>query len=288
MSSVWNNERPGTIALTSFLRTKRARLQPQDVGLSAFGRRRTQGLRREEVAQLAGISTTLYTWLEQGRRVAVSLDALERVARALRLTEFESKHLISLVKTSQTAASESWSLTIDPAVQRVVESITVGPAIVLDVAWNVLAWNRLKSAIHYYNPGDRPIERNVLWQHFVADPMPSRFPNWEQTSARTVAMFRADYALHAGQPQWEALIAAVSEASPAFRRHWTAHEVAPPLESHSEEIVHPDFGTIRYVVQNFSVPDEPDHTLVVHVPLVEDGSAQRVARALEYAGKKDY
>src|SRR5271167_3990954 len=159
--------------LADFLRTRRASLKPEDVGLPGGGRRRTPGLRREEVAQLAGVGATWYTWLEQGRDVRASLDVLEAVARALRLTPAERTHLVLLGRGEEAPPCKAPAEQVSPTVRHLVENLGPGPAYAMGRRWDYLAWNRAFEVVFGWQPGEDPLSRNAVWLMFM-DPVRRR------------------------------------------------------------------------------------------------------------------
>src|SRR4051794_13443102 len=212
--------------LAHFLKARRASLLPEDVGLPGGGRRRTPGLRREEVAQLAGVGTTWYTWLEQGRDVRASRSVLEALAQALRLTPAERAHLILLGRGEELSGEELPRETVSPTLQRLIENLGTGPAYILGRRQDYLAWNRALAVV-MGDPAELPEgRRNQIWATFT-DPRRRRMmSDWEETARSAVARFRADCARHVGDPSFDELISALLEASPEFREWWPRHEVA--------------------------------------------------------------
>ena len=179
--------------LADFLRRRRASIQPEDVGLHSGGRRRTPGLRREEVAQLAGVGTTWYTWLEQGRQVRPSLSVLEALADALALTLAERAHLIMLGRGEEMPLPEPPREQLNPTIERLVENLDSSAACILGRRWDYLAWNRA-FAVVFGDPAAWPEgRRNAIWAIFN-DPARRRLlrTDWEVGARTAVARFRAD------------------------------------------------------------------------------------------------
>src|SRR5690349_14790008 len=165
--------------LADFLRRRRASLKPEDVGLPNGGRRRTPGLRREEVAHLAGVGTTWYTWLEQGRDVRASLDVLEALSRALRLTPAERTHLVLLGRGEEPPPCKS-DERVSPTVKRLIQNLGLNPAYVLGRRWDYLAWNDAATTI-FGDLGSVPrAARNHVWMHFMDARRRTMFPDWER------------------------------------------------------------------------------------------------------------
>ncbi len=262
------------IALADFLRTRRASLLPQDVGLPGGGRRRTPGLRREEVAQLAGVGTTWYTWLEQGRDVRASFDVLEALARALRLNPAERGHLILLGRGEQGPACRPPAEKASATLRRVVENLGASPAYILGRRWVYLAWNRAFQAVFDWQPGPDPSTRNHTWQTFMDPARRELTTDWERGSRHMVAKFRADSARHIGDPAFERLIDSLRAGSPEFRRWWERHEVAVGGAGR-KELMHPTVGLLVFEHALFR-HDTSDHRLILFSPLPEADTAAKL------------
>ena len=211
---------------TSCARAARA-CSPRTSGCPNGGRRRTPGLRREEVAQLAGVGTTWYTWLEQGRDVRASLDVLEALARALRLTPAERGHLILLGRGEQAPACPPPAERVSATLRRLVENLGPSPAFILGRRWDYLAWNRAAGVVFGWDPelDPRP-SRNHIWLTFMDPARRELMPDWERSARRLVAKFRADSARHIGDPGVRAADRLAAASSPEFARWWERHEVA--------------------------------------------------------------
>lgn len=179
--------------LAVFLRACRERLQPEDVGLPGASRRRTPGLRREEVASLAGVGVTWYTWLEQGRQIGVSSTFLDQLAKALKLDAAERRHLYLLAQQRPPAEpGTTWCQTPAP-VLRLMHDIAPHAAHVLNLRWDVLAFNANADALFGFNR-HTPMRRNLLWMLFTDAQLRQRMPQWQSQSAALLASFRRDYA----------------------------------------------------------------------------------------------
>jgi transcriptional regulator with XRE-family HTH domain len=265
--------------LADFLRRRRASITPEDVGLPNGGRRRTPGLRREEVAQLAGVGATWYTWLEQGRDVRASLEVLEAVSRALRLTAAERSHLILLGRGEQARPCKAPAEQVSPTVSRLVENLGPGPAYVLGRRWDFLAWNRAYECVFGWQPGPDPLSRNQVWLMFM-DPARRRLMNdWEEAARLQLAKFRADSAKNIGDPAFEELIEALDASSPEFRKLWKRHEVAGTGEGR-KELVHPTAGQMVFDHAVFRA-EAVDHRLILYTPVCQHDTPAKLARLLE-------
>lgn len=255
--------------LGDYLKDRRARLDPSRFGFSA-SRRRTPGLRREEVAQLANVSATWYTWLEQGRGGAPSADVLDRLSRAFALTEAEREHLYLLAQQRPPKARPAAPSEITPQLQRVLDAMHDTPAIIKTPEWTVLAWNRAAAAVlvNY----DEMQDRNILRLLFRAGGH-GHLPNWQGVARLIIGTVRRDI-LRAGlRPDTEALIEEISATSEEFRTLWAE----PDLYAHGEgvkQIVHPAVGLLTLDYSSFAVDGYPDLSMVVFNPSTEEDRAK--------------
>src|SRR6185312_7216174 len=206
-----------------FLKRCRTRLDPAELGLPQPRRKRTEGLRREDVAALSGVSVSWYTWLEQGRDIRVSDDVLERLSQTLRLSEDERVYLFSLVQHRAPRVRADAQEEAPADVVRLINALSV-PAIAMNLRWDVLAWNRLNSKI-YRDYAAIPLEERNLLEILLAQPVRHLNPKaLESTARRLIARLRFDYSKHADDPKFDALIRRLSTRSPLFRRLWRMPE----------------------------------------------------------------
>jgi transcriptional regulator with XRE-family HTH domain len=247
--------------MAEFLRARRARLRPADAGLPAGSRRRTPGLRREEVAQLADISVTYYTFLEQGRDVRPSEQVMDALARALRLTAAERAHLHSLVHGSPAATAAAGPDMLAPEVAAMVARLDPWPAYVSGRCWDVLAANRAARALWADWPARPPRERNVLWWTFLDPAARSVLVDWEAVAKAELARFRSASARHPGDPEFGALIERLQAGSAEVRQWWPEHEVVP-LSSGVKRIRHAALGVIEFHHVVLQLADDPEQKLV--------------------------
>ena len=268
--------------LADFLRRRRATLQPEDVGLPNGGRRRTPGLRREEVAQLAGVGTTWYTWLEQGRDVRASLDVLEAISRALRLTTAERTHLVLLGRGEEPPPCKSQTERVSATIRRLIENLGPNPAYVLGRRWDYLAWNRAACLVLGDLDKVPRGSRNHVWLNFMDPARRERFPDWEKNSRLLVAKFRADSARHLADPEFEQLIHALRQSSPEFCKAWKRHEVSSAALGR-KEVRHPVVGTMVFEHAVFHPGEAPEQRLALYSPLPEHDTAAKLARLMEDA-----
>ena len=213
----------------SFLRSRRERIAPADVGLPVGVRRRVKGLRREEVALLADVGITWYTWLEQGRPIAVSEETLGRIASALRLNSSELEYLEKLVRPS-TEQPHSWEMRVDDGLRDLVERFDRGFAYVRNSRFDLLAWNEKFGRFQKLNPKAPALERNMLWRLFTDKYSRELYPRWSDYARRLAAAFRAEYAEYVGDRDFEELISSLRKASPEFTKLWDELDVLSPAQ----------------------------------------------------------
>ncbi|QHM70046.1 helix-turn-helix transcriptional regulator [Mixta intestinalis] len=259
-------------SMGDFLRARRLRLDPAAFGFMP-GRRRTAGLRREEVAQLANISPTWYTWLEQGRGGAPSREVLNRIARALRLTPPEREHLFILAFGHPPDAQFIVSGAVTPRLQRVLDVLTI-PAIVKTVTWDVIAWNRAAASV-LTDYGQLPLaERNVLRRMFTDPEVRRAQSDWQAMALLVVSAFRADVARAGKSTQTDKLVAELSRLSPEFDTLWRSNDVVSHGEG-AKRIYHPQAGAIDLEFSTFTVEGRPDLAMLVFNPTTEE-SRQKI------------
>jgi transcriptional regulator with XRE-family HTH domain len=256
-------------ALGEFVRAHRERLAPAAIGLAASARRRTPGLRREEVAQRCGLSTTWYTWIEQGRDVSVSPTALARLADALQLDRAERAYLFELASKHDPDHPLQEAQSLPSAVLDCVETIT-SPAYILDRHWNARGWNA--PAEHLFVGWlDQPGTRNLLRFIFLDVSARSLICTWEQRACRVAAEFRAACSLHLHEPALRQLIEELCCQSPQFARFWDEQGVLG-REGGERTFKHPTDGLLAYQQVTFTLASHPDFKLTI---LVEGRSSTR-------------
>jgi transcriptional regulator with XRE-family HTH domain len=265
--------------LADFLRRRRAALQPEDVGLPSGGRRRTPGLRREELAQLAGVGTTWYTWLEQGRDVRASLDVFEAIARALRLTPAERTHLILLGRGEDPPPCAPPAERVSATLRRLIGNLGPNPAFVLGRRWDYLAWNEAATALFGDLASLPRSARNHVWLTFMDPARREMFTDWEKSSRLLVAKFRADSARHLGDPAFDELVDALRRSSPDFCRAWKRHEVAGGGEGR-KEVRHPVAGLLAFEHAVLNPVAAPDQRLILYSPLPDHDTPAKLAGLL--------
>ena len=266
--------------LADFLRKRRAFLKPEDVGLPAGGRRRTPGLRREEVAHLAGVGATWYTWLEQARDVRASLDVLEAIARALKLTPAERTHLLLLGRGEEPPPCKS-AERVPASLRRVIDHLGHNPAYVIGRRWDYLAWNRAALALWGDFDAIPKPARNHVWVHFMDPARREMYPDWAHSTRLLVAKFRADSARHIGDPEFDTLISALRKSSPEFCKAWRKHEVAHAAVGR-KTVRHPVAGTMVFEHAVFYPQEAPEQRMVLYTPLPDEDTPRKLARLLGY------
>lgn len=250
--------------LAEFLRARRARLTPAMAGIEAGPRRRVAGLRREEVAQLSGISPTWYSWIEQGRDVSLSLAALARLAAALRLSAAERAYLFDLAgKSRPDEAGEPGD--VPPAIAAAVDAIST-PAYLLDRFWDARAWNGAAARLFVNWLDGAAGSRNLLRYVFLEPAARSLICDWEIRARRIAAEFRADVGTHLTDPAAETLIGELKERSPFFAQAWDERGVIGRAGG-ERRFDHPEDGPARYEQIGFNLASQPSFKLVVLVPI---------------------
>ncbi|MFC0410223.1 helix-turn-helix transcriptional regulator [Roseomonas elaeocarpi] len=257
--------------LGRYLRDRRTRLDPAAFGITGT-RRRTAGLRREEVAQQANVSATWYTWLEQGRGGAPSAEVLDRLARALMLTEVEREHLF-LVGLGRPPAVRYQPGSVTPRLQRVLDALELSPALVRTATWDVIAWNRAAAVLLTDYAALPPEGRNVLRLVFLDPRVRAAQLDWEGVARFVVAAFRADAARAGATAQRDALVAELSQRSPEFAAMWRSQEVRGHGEG-AKGIRHPVAGTVALEYSSFVVEGRPDLGMVVYNPSTPEDAAR--------------
>ncbi|MDR3518187.1 MAG: helix-turn-helix transcriptional regulator [Azospirillaceae bacterium] len=251
----------------AFLRAQRSRLRPEAVGLPAGQRRRTPGLRREEVAQLCGMSVTWYSWIEQGRDVSVSPAALARVARALRLNRAERAYLFALAQQRDPAGDAEPADAVPASLVAAIAGFD-GPAYLLDRLWDARAWNPAATRL-FTGWLDAECDRNLLRFIFTAPGARRLIVGWEERARRVLAEFRADFSRHLDDTRLEALVDALNRRSPLFAQAW-ANQSVLDREGGLRMFDHPQAGPLRYQQVTLIPAGLPDHKLVVLVAAGQD------------------
>ncbi|MET8629745.1 helix-turn-helix transcriptional regulator [Kitasatospora sp. NPDC004669] len=262
------------IGLSEFLRTRRSRLRPEDVALPDFGgRRRVTGLRREEIAQLAGVSVDYYTRMEQGRVANPSPAVLDALARALRLDEDETRHLHRLTRTGATARQaprrEAQPQRVRPMLQRLLDELVDVPAVVMGRRMDVLAWNAAACALLGDYAALERAERNIARITFLGPASRELFADWTSCARENVAYLRLEAGRYPDDPQLAGLIGELSMKSADFRRWWAEHPIQDKT-SGTKNFHHPTVGALQLTYETLRAADDPDQALITYA--AEPGS----------------
>jgi transcriptional regulator with XRE-family HTH domain len=253
-------------ALGEFLRDRRTKLNAARLGYNG-GRRRTPGLRREEVAQRAGVSTTWYTWLEQGRGGAPSAEVLDRLADALALTDTEREHLFLLAQNRPLQIRRHESEAVSPQLQRVLDAMEHSAAYIKTPEWDVIAWNRAAQVV-FRDLIALPDDRRNLLRMVFSPRAQAVMTNWEGVAHFVVATFRTETARAGISAHAQALIEELSVASPEFRALWRSHDVQTHGEG-TKFISHPTAGPLTLEYSAFAIDGQRNLSMVVYNPATE-------------------
>jgi transcriptional regulator with XRE-family HTH domain len=265
--------------LADFLKTRRAKISPSQVGLPVRTRRRTPGLRREEVAQLAGIGLSWYTWLEQGRPISVSEQIIESLARALMLDNNERSHLYTLAKQALSPEQVPQKIEVSPIIQHVLDNLILCPAFILDYRWNVIAWNKA-ACIVFEDYGKLKVpERNMVWRMFKNKSYKELFYDWEYHAKGMIARFRSTCGVYVEDPYLFKFIEDLKQESEDFSLWWSLHNVQDSVEVY-KKIRHPIAETLVFEFSSFDIGDNSGLRLIVNTPCPETDTAVKMKSLL--------
>ena len=268
--------------LGAFLKAGRAAITPESAGLPRGRRRLTPGLKREEVAFLAGIGVTWYTWLEQGREINVSAAAIGRIARALRLSATDEAYVF-LMAGIEPPTDKSFDPAVPAQVQTVLD-LFQAPGFVIDPPFNIVAFNALADALYDFDAGLAPFPRNHLWNGFMNPRRQGLYVDWEdEVQHISAGALRLAYANHPNDPRFEALLAALLEDCPVFARLWNERKTSQ-LTPPRTRLTHPDFGDIAVAPQIYPIRETADYQLVL-LPPADAGTAAAFARMAKRLGR---
>ncbi|MEW1675770.1 helix-turn-helix transcriptional regulator [Streptomyces noursei] len=274
--------------LGDFLRSRRARIQPEEVGLPGHGRRRVPGLRREEVAQLAGVSVDYYIRLEQGRGPSVSDAVLDAVGRVLRLDDTEQEYLRRVARPAarraaarRAPAGGSAPQQVRPGLRLLLDTLDRAPAFVLGRRMDVLAWNDLGDAVVGFSRM-APEDRNMPRQVFLDPRARELYPDWAAVAAETVAHLRLDAGQHPHDAQLTTLVGELSLRSEDFRRLWADHQVREKSYG-VKRLHHPVVGELELPYETLAVPGEAGQLLVVYTAEPGSQTAERLQLLASWA-----
>jgi transcriptional regulator with XRE-family HTH domain len=254
--------------LAAFLRSRRERISPHQAGFAPTGRRRTPGLRREEVAQLAGVGVTWYTWLEQGRDIKVSEQVLEAVARTLLLDRDERAHLFVLAGCAPQPGPDVCPIAT-PWLRQMLTQLEPYPACVQNEKYDLLAYNRVYGKL-IIDLDALPVEaRNCMWLNFTHPAWQAGLDDWEDSANRMVANLRWAMAEHVAEPAWKAFVSRLRSASPEFAQRWERHEVRT-VANNEKVFRNPAVGPLRFQATNTWLQPGRGARMLVYVPANEE------------------
>ncbi|WP_235449978.1 helix-turn-helix transcriptional regulator [Streptomyces sioyaensis] len=266
--------------LAAFLRSRRERITPEQVGLPRGARRRTPGLRREEVAHLGAVGVTWYTWLEQARDIHVSPQVLDAVARALLLDRAERSHLFVLAGAVDPTPDRQCT-TVTPALRQVLRQLEPFPAVLQNSRYDILAYNSTYSRLMCDLDALPEEDRNCMWLAFTHPEWRASVVDLDVTMRVMAAKFRASMAEHVAEPAWKALVARLTEASPEFREIWAQHEVLRPVSA-VKVFRHPRVGVLQLTATSLWTGPNPGPKLLSYTP-VDEASRERLEQLAELA-----
>jgi transcriptional regulator with XRE-family HTH domain len=250
--------------LGAFLRSRRERIRPEQAGLVPLRRRRTPGLRREEVAQLAGVGVTWYTWLEQGRDINPSVQVLDAIARTLQFDAHEYAHLFTLAGVSSTTVANECAA-LCPTIQPLLDQLEPFPGVALSARLDILAYNRTWASFHPTFETIPTEDRNILWLAFTNAEFRQVIVDWDDVAGRLVAEYRAAMAEHLDDPTWKALVDRLNIASREFTAMWDRHDVLG-VESRTKRALHPTVGLLSLDYTNLWVGQQVGTRIVAFTP----------------------
>ncbi|GAC1403404.1 MAG: helix-turn-helix transcriptional regulator [Ktedonobacteraceae bacterium] len=256
------NEQERRSELARFLRTRRERISPSRAGLPVGKRRRTPGLRREELALLAGVGTTWYTWLEQGRDITVSVPVLESLSRALQLDADERTHLFILAREQLPATPFPVEDTIDPALQLILETMGIYPAYVVSSHWDIIAWNQAACQVYTDFSTLSPQKRNFLWFLFTDQRPRAWLVDWEGKAQHALALFRTSTQRNLGEAWLTEMVTDLEQVSPEFREWWPHYDVQG-CDTCQAYLNHPLVGLLSLQATTFQLAGHPGLQMIV-------------------------
>ncbi|TGE34985.1 XRE family transcriptional regulator [Desulfosporosinus fructosivorans] len=277
---ILTNEKHRYKELADFFKTRRAKILPSQVGLSSATRRRTPGLRREEVAQLAGIGITWYTWLEQGRTIHVSTQVIESLSKVLLLDKQERIHLYRLANQPLPADIPGYQGTVSPILQHVLDSLIFCPSLVTDQRWNVIAWNKAAFLIFGDFSEMNVRERNIVWAMFTDNKYKQLFVDWNLHAKGLLGRFRSTCGQYIEDSWLAQFIDDLKMQSTEFNLWWPLHEIQSNGEKY-KQLNHPIAGILDFEVSNFDVSDNSGLKLIVHTPLSGTDTATKMKLLLD-------
>ncbi|MEJ8545937.1 helix-turn-helix transcriptional regulator [Brevibacillus borstelensis] len=269
-------------ALSAFLKAQRAKVQPESVGLTAGRRRRTPGLRREEVAQLAGVSLTWYTWLEQGRDIRVSASVLDAIANALQLTVDERKYLYALAFEGGTSLSLSQEEQprISPPLQRILQELRYCPTIISDRRCQIVGWNQAASHVFLDFEQIPAEERNLISLLFARRELRRLAVNWEHFVSGFLSIFRAYYGQYVEDEWYEQFLDEMKQTHPDFHQLWEQSRVSSAPEV-LIEFRHARAGKMLFHLTSLQVQGDADLRCSIYTPAPDSSTEGKLKQLME-------
>lgn len=262
--------------LAHFLRSRRERLKPSQFSLSEGAKqRRTPGLRREELAQVAGISPVWYTKLEQGRQIQVSAQVLESLAHTLQLTSQEREYLYVLAREHLPLPIWHHTLSISAHQQGMLDALGPNPALILNERWDIVGWNQSASQVFTDYRTLSEWERNVVWLTFTRSEQRTRYDNWEYLGQQILARFRASSVNSTGESWWLLRRDRLMQVSSEFREWWSHHDIGA-VNLSQKELHHPRVGLLALRPTTLVLADDPNLKLFLYTPLAQTDTAQKL------------
>lgn len=275
-----NNEEFRYKELADFLKTRRSKISPAQAGITSETRRRTPGLRREEVAQLAGVGLTWYTWLEQGRNIRVSAQVIESLSRVLLLDTQERIHLYRLANQPPPADSPEFGIPVSPILQHVLDNLVLCPSFLADQRWNVIAWNRAACLLLGDFSQMNPHHRNIIRGMFTNDYFKHLYTNWDVYARSLLGRFRSTCGKYIDDPWFCQLVDELKAVSPEFKTWWSLHDVIDDSGAY-KQFNHPKAGLMDFESSCFDVPDNSGVRLFIHAPVPGTNTAAKMKALLD-------
>lgn len=262
-----------------FLKTRRAKILPSQVGLPEGIRRRTPGLRREEVASLSGVGLTWYTWIEQGRPIQVSTQVLDSLARTLMLDKQETIHLYILAGQTPPPSFPSYNKSVNPILQHVLDSLEYSPTIIMDVRWNVVAWNNAASKLSLDYSKIDIYKRNMLRIMFTNEEFKKTFTDWSSTAQGMIARFRTVYSKFIEDPWMVDFVNGLRNDSEEFDLWWSMHDVKTE-NNRFKTILHPVLGKLDFEETSYIIADNTSLIMNVFTPQAGTDTKEKIMQFL--------
>ncbi|GCE14587.1 helix-turn-helix transcriptional regulator [Tengunoibacter tsumagoiensis] len=263
--------------LAHFLRSRRERLKPSQFSLPEGAKqRRTPGLRREELAQVAGISPIWYTKLEQGRPIQVSAQVLESLVRTLQLNDQEREYLYVLAREHLPLPAQHHTSSLNAQQQGMLDALNPHPAMILNERWDIVGWNQSAAQVFTDYHTLPAWERNVLWMMFTRPEQRTLYAHWEELGKQILANFRASSGSSTGDPWWILRRDRLMQVSPEFRQWWSQHDIGT-MNVERKELNHPRAGLLVLQPTTLVLADDPNLKLFLYTPLAQADTARKLA-----------